>query len=213
MKLPMTLALIAALGALAWTNRTAFTEDEKTKPLTVAEMEAKMWQSGAPCPQHELLKKFIGTWTIKGIAKSAMMGDIPIGGENVTKSVMDGRFVQSDYDGGQGPTGPIVGFGMMGYNRNSAEYESLWMMSMGTNMATNAGSYDEKTKTLTFRGTMKLFNNEVWPSRVTYVFESADKIVETQYMTPKVTGKEQVSVKLTYSRKAEAAKAPTTGGK
>ncbi|MDF1701245.1 MAG: DUF1579 family protein [Planctomycetota bacterium] len=209
MKLTHLTALLAGVAVVAFASGAAFTEDKpKPKPLTVAEVEAKMFQMGSPGAEHELLKRFIGTWVNEGVAYTESMGEFPIRGETTFKSIMGGRFLAADYKGPPGPMGLIVGTGHMGFDRMAGEFVSTWMMSMGTGIETYRGSWDAATKTLTMHGTKKLPGGNAWPIRQAITFESADKVIETHYMTPASTGKEQISAKMSYTRKAAK---PTTG--
>ncbi len=210
MKFARPLALALGLGLIAAASTVAFTEDEKPKPLSPAEMQGKVMALGAPCPAHQVLAKMVGTWTCEGKAITSM-GDIPIGGEVIYTSIMGGKFLSVSYKNPNTPMGLMEGAGHMGYDRLAEEYVSTWVFSMSTSIETKAGTYDEKTKTITLMGKKKMLNKEVWSMRETLVFESDTKIVETHYMTPTATGKEVMSAVLTYTKKAAAPAKPTTG--
>ncbi|MDA1193807.1 MAG: DUF1579 family protein [Planctomycetota bacterium] len=196
-----TRLLPVALCAIALVAATAFTEDEKPKPLSAAELEAKMMELGDKYPAHDRLQAFVGTWIIEGKGISASMGEYPIGGTAVTTSLWEGRFLATTYEG-PSPMGTIYGTGHMGYDRLTSKYQSTWMMSMGTTIQTNAGTYDEASKTYTLLGSLAMPDGSTMKMRQVTVLESADKFQERHFHTPQ-GGKEELAVELNYTRKTE----------
>lgn len=209
MKFTHVTALLACVAVVAFATGVAFTEDKpKPKPLSPAEMEQKVFQLNAKCPEHDILKQLVGTWDLQGKAKSHMMGEIPFGGTVVMKPMWDGRFLATSYEGPGMGGQKMYGEGRIGFNRLSGKFEGTWMMSMNTNMTYITGTYDKDAKTFNYAGSMEMPDGTTWASRQVFKIESPDKLVETQWMTPP-GGKEEMSVTMTYTRKKDAA--PTTG--
>lgn len=210
MKTTRVTALLACVAVLAFASGVAFTEDApKPKPLTPAEMEQKVFQMGAKCPEHERLQKLVGTWDLQGKAFSHMMGEIPFGGVVTYTPKWDGRFLDTTYEGPPGMDGkPLRGAGVLGYNRLSGKYEGTWMMSAHTHITFITGVYDEKQKAIVYTGSMEMPDGTTWGLRQVFTFVSDDKLTEEQWTTPP-GGKESMTVTMTYTRKK--ADAPTTG--
>jgi hypothetical protein len=106
---------------------------------------------GTPGPEHKLLEPLVGTWEAK--VKFWMdPGESPQTSEGtlVRKSILDGRFVQEQYEGKIADK-PFHGVGMRGYDRGKKKYTATWADSMSTALHECEGTYDDATKTWTFR--------------------------------------------------------------
>ena len=211
MKLPVVSVLVVCVAVVAFSAGSAFTEEKpKPKPLTPAQMEAKVFTLNGKCPEHDLLKPLIGVWDLKGIAKTHQMGDIPFGGTVKYVSKWDGRFLHTYYEGpGMGPGQKMLGEGFIGFNRLSNKFEGTWMMSTNTNISVVSGTFDKASKTFKYTGSMGMPDGTTWKVRQEFQLVSADEMTEKQWVTPP-GGDESMTVTMTYTRKAAA---PTTGAK
>ncbi len=106
----------------------------------------------APGAGHARLKALEGKWTFTGkfwMAEGAPPSDMT--GSMDYAWVLDGRFlkesVRSEFDGR-----PFEGWGMMGYDNMTKQYQSTWCDNMSTGMLVFTGTYDEATKSITSRG-------------------------------------------------------------
>jgi hypothetical protein len=106
---------------------------------------------GPPGPEHKLLEPLVGTWNAKvrcwmDPTQEPQVSD----GTLVRKSIMDGRFIKEDFDGklmGQ----PFQGLGTVGFDRAKKKFVASWLDSASTAIHLSQGTYDEGTKTWTFR--------------------------------------------------------------
>lgn len=105
----------------------------------------------APGAGHARLKALEGKWTFTGkfwMAEGAPASDMT--GTMDYAWVLDGRFmketVRSEFGGM-----PFEGWGMMGYDNMTKQYQSTWCDNMSTGMLFFTGTYDEAAKTITSR--------------------------------------------------------------
>jgi hypothetical protein len=100
-----------------------------------------------PGPEHELLKKMVGTWdttmTIPGLgaSKGTCVYKMELGGLWLTSAV------ESDLGGHK-----FSGRGLDGYDAGKKKYVGVWVDSMSTAPMLMEGTYDAAKKTLTMSG-------------------------------------------------------------
>jgi hypothetical protein len=106
---------------------------------------------GPPGPEHKLLEPLVGTWHAN-VKMWMEPGQSPQTSEGtlVRKSVLDGRFVAEKYDGKMLDK-PFQGMGTIGYDRAKKKFVTTWMDSISTAVQTSRGTYDEATRTWTFK--------------------------------------------------------------
>lgn len=96
-----------------------------------------------PGPQHRVLQQMVGEWDvvidIGGAASKATQSN---------KSMPGGMFILGDITGEAGGQ-PFHGHGVWGYDQGQGKYVSLWVDNFESSLQLGAGSYDEKTRTLT----------------------------------------------------------------
>jgi len=127
------IAMIAACAAAVSANRAEAQEPPMPKPS----------------PQHELLKKDVGTWdaTIKVWPTPDAQ---PVSGKGTeTNKMLEGDMwlishFESNFEGM-----PYTGMGAIGYDPVEKKYVGGWIDSMSPYMATSKGDYDASTKTWT----------------------------------------------------------------
>jgi hypothetical protein len=108
--------------------------------------ETRAQEQPKPGPEHELLKKRVGTWdtTLKAggmESKGTMTYKMELGGLWLVGSL------ESDL-GGQ----KFYGKGLDTYDAGKKKYVGVWFDSMSTTPMTMEGSYDKEKKTLTMVG-------------------------------------------------------------
>ena len=108
------------------------------KPIVAQPPPAK------PGPEHELLKKYVGTWD----AVISMAGQ-DSKGTAVYKLGLGGLWLLTDFKADLGGM-KFEGHGTSGYDPTKKKYVSTWIDSMSLGITLMQGTYDPKTKTMTF---------------------------------------------------------------
>jgi hypothetical protein len=103
-------------------------------------------QPHKPGPEHEMLKKFVGTWdtTMKSPNGEAM-------GTTTYKMELGGLWLTSALEIDLGAV-KFQGKGMDGYDAAKKKYVSAWFDNMGTAPMLMEGTYDKDKKTMTLTG-------------------------------------------------------------
>ena len=197
MKSRLILGLFALTGLIAWSAALGFTEDKKPVPMTEQEMWAKMAEWAQPGDKHKNLDFLCGTWKAAGKMWSSM-GEMGFEGEATNKWILGNRFVETTY------AGPFMGSefqgrSLTGYDNGKKQYQSIWIMTMGTGIDMSTGTYDEKTKTFTWSHSGLAPNGETHQARDVMVIKSSDEYVTTSYSTAP-GGKEVKEMEITYKR-------------
>jgi hypothetical protein len=99
-----------------------------------------------PGPEHELLKKHVGTWDL--VMK---FGGMETKGTSTYKMDLGGLWLESRVESeifGM----KFQGHGMDSYDAAKKKYVSVWFDSMSTSAMTMEGTYDKDKKTLTMSG-------------------------------------------------------------
>jgi hypothetical protein len=131
----------------------AATVTEPAKKLTPAE-EQKAWMDYAtPGDMHKWLAKMDGTW------ESDITEFMPDGKTNMSKGaatfkmILGGRYQEGVHSGTMMDM-PFEGRSITGYDNAKKVWVSSWIDNMGTGLMTMEGTYDDKTKTATYKGKM-----------------------------------------------------------
>ena len=112
-----------------------------------------MAQPGAkPTDEHKILARDEGTWdaTVKSFAGPDAEPMISKGTE-VNTVMPGGLWLLSKFEGDFGGT-KFEGRGQFGYDPIKKRYVGTWIDSMSPNLSVLEGSYDPKTKTMTYVG-------------------------------------------------------------
>lgn len=150
-------------------------------------------QGVTPGPEHEVLKKFEGTWSAKSQDSGDEMGVL------TAKMELGGLWLITTFKGqinGQS----FDGRGMDSYDPKKKQYVSVWADSMSTAPMVSKGSYDKEKKTLTMTGEGPGPDGQMLKFRSTTKFESDDRHVFAMYMTTP-DGQEMKILDLVYTRK------------
>jgi len=145
MKLSTLLAQMLLLTACA---AVVMAEDKADQKKLFQEYFEKF---GPPGPEQKLFEPLLGSWD----AKVKMWMD-PNEAPQVSdgtlqrKLILGGRFVHEDFDG-KLMDKPFQGIGLMGFDRAKNKFVTTWIDSASTAMHTSQGTYDESTKTWTFK--------------------------------------------------------------
>ena len=164
----LTTTLLLAVLCFTSCKKEAKTEDaEKTIKDSVAVEEPaaeqpldsaaqmKAWAAYAtPGNEHKLMADEVGTWNCEMTFWYEPNGkpEKATSTANV-KMILGGRYQEAIYIGtmmGQ----PFEGKSTLAYNNASKEFTSTFIDNMGTGMMVGFGKYDEKTKSIEFKGDM-----------------------------------------------------------
>lgn len=106
---------------------------------------------GTPGPEHKLLEPLVGTFQtrVKCWMDPAETPQVSEGAVQ-RKSKLDGRFICEEVEG-KFNSQPYHGFGTIGFDRAKKKFVYSWIDSMSTAIKIQQGTYDEGTKTWTFK--------------------------------------------------------------
>ena len=112
----------------------------------VAAPAARAQEPPKPGPEHEVLKKHVGTWDL-----TMKFGGMETKGTSTYKLDLGGLWLSSHIESeifGK----KFHGHGMDSYDAAKKKYVSVWFDSMSTTPMTMEGTYDAGKKTLTMSG-------------------------------------------------------------
>ena len=203
------LVIFTIFGFIAMVLTSKAGEESKEKQESVKQkasvhdhdvMMEKWKEFATPNENHKVLGTLVGNWD--NTVKSWMSPD---GKPEVSKGtseiewIMGGRFIEQAVDGtfmGQ----PFEGMGIMGYDNEKKQYQSIWIDNMGTGIMTGSGNYDPKTKTLTDQGTFSCPAEGQKSYRGVTKIINKDKFTYEMYMAGP-NGKEFRAMEIVYTRK------------
>jgi hypothetical protein len=191
MKLRMSLSVAAGLVLLAWAGY-APTGEKKEPP-----------DPSAPGPEHKVLERLVGTYTakVKGYFEAGKPPEESTGTMK-RKMLMDGRYLQEDFEGKMGDI-TFTGMGIVGFDKFRKRYVMTWIDSMSTGFMTSDGAYDAAKKTFTY------LSEDVDPAtgkkmkgRDLLRFDSDDQQTFEMYRQPTEEGAKEFKVlEIIYTRK------------
>jgi hypothetical protein len=164
---------------------------------------AVAWAQGPPMPtpgpEHELLKKDVGTWD----ATVEMMmppGQPPAKGTEVNVMGPGGLWLITDFKSDNMMGAAFQGHGVGGWDPAKKKYVGTWVDSMSTGVSLTESTYDPATKTLT--GMLEGPGPDGQPMKMKAVTQYKDdgSRVFTMYMKGP-DGKEAPTMRITYTRK------------
>jgi hypothetical protein len=108
------------------------------------------FQIPKPGPEHKVLEPLVGTFKAK-VKMYMEPGKPPTESEGTMnrKWILDGRYLQEEFEGKFFDT-PFKGQGMLTYDPAKKQYVATWADSMSLSITMMQGTYDDKTKTLTY---------------------------------------------------------------
>ena len=149
-----------------------------------------------PGPEHEMLKKDVGTWdaTVEMFMDPGGAPGVSKGTETV--SMLGGFWQVSEFKSemmGQ----PFEGRGAMGYDPAKKKYVGTWVDSMTPGYYTTEGTYDPATKTLTATMEGPGPDGAIAKTKETTEWKDADTRVFTMYGPDA----KSVMMRITYKRR------------
>jgi hypothetical protein len=164
--------------------------------LAALPVAAQMPSMPVPGPEHEILKKDVGTWDaeVEMMASPGAPASVSKGVEKVT---MLGGFWQLTEFQSEIMGMPFEGRGATGFDPAKKKYVGTWMDSMTPGYYTVEGTYDKATKTLTATMEGPDPSGAITRSKETTVWKDADTRVFTMYAPDGQT----VAMRISYKRR------------
>ena len=140
----MRLATIAVgvllVGSTFLLTRAVYSGEEKPgggQKGPTPEQMAEMMKLATPGPEHEEMAKYAGNWETECTDCQNPEGP-KSKGTVVSKTVLGGRFLLSEYKGEMGGMA-FEGLAIEGFDNKKKEWFSIWMDSMGTTHVRSTG--------------------------------------------------------------------------
>lgn len=141
------------------TDAAATTTDSSTvstpeKTLSPEEQQKAWMNYMTPGEVHQMLAKQDGEW--QADITMWMGPDSPAiknTGVAMNKMILGGRYQESKHKG-EFMGMPFEGVSLLGYDNAKKAFVSSWIDNMGTGMMQMEGTWDDKTKTINFKGKM-----------------------------------------------------------
>ena len=162
--------------------------------------QMKIWMDYmTPGEVHQAMASFAGDWKTEN--KMWMAPDTePMITEGTCKMEMllGGRYLKSTHNGNYMGM-PFEGFSIEGFDKATNTFNYVWVDNFGTGMMVMKGTYDDATKSVTYKGTMvdPVQKKEVPVKEIVTVGDS-NKIV--MQMFSEVDGKEFKNMEITFIR-------------
>ena len=106
-----------------------------------------------PGPEHEILKKDVGTWDVE-IKTWAGPGEPTVTKGKETNRMMGGFWLIANFEGNMMGV-DFQGHGVYGYDAEKKTYVGQWFDSFGSPAMAMTGEWDKETRTMTYEGMAK----------------------------------------------------------
>jgi hypothetical protein len=162
-----------------------------------------MAQPGAkPTEEHKLLARDEGTWdgTIKSFTAGPDAEPMISKGTEVNTVMPGGLWVLSKFDGDFGGM-KFEGRGQFGYDPVKKKYVGTWIDSLSPNLSVLEGSYDPKTKTMTYIGDGTSAEGIKYTQKMVTTAKDDDSRVFTLYMKVGEAKDEAKFLEITYTKR------------
>lgn len=162
-------AAVLVGGAFAFHRATAQEPGQEPGiPGMDAEMMAQMIELATPGEMHELIATMAGDWELEmEMWMDPSAPPMTMTGTATGKMILGGRYLQERVFG-EMMGEPFEGMNVFGYDNNLKVFNSVWIDSASTWPTFSTGTWDEATKTLELKGTMRdVANLEGRPYRET----------------------------------------------
>ena len=141
-RLPALLA-VATLGLVAVSARATQDPPEGMSPEAMAQAMAQSMELARPGPEHELLARYAGDWTLEA-SITMTPGSQPLTETGTARmhTILGGRFLQIDVEGGFMGT-PYESMTLLGFDRRYDDWTLLAFDTYGTYYVTAKGKHGE----------------------------------------------------------------------
>jgi hypothetical protein len=147
---------------------------------TPYEMKKMLAEQAELAPQHKLLLPMVGEWNAEMSFVMEPGGEPEVSTGSCTNTmILGGRFLKSEFKGDVAMFGvkmAFAGFGLMGYSKETGEFQSTWCDSMSTGIVMSTGKPGENPKVITLTGAMASAQGDI-PAKWVYMIESDKKHV------------------------------------
>ena len=171
--------------------------DKPAAPAAGDPMAAMM----ALAPEHDFLKQYIGTWSAE-VTFWEEGKETKSHGTSTYVALFEGRYVQGTYAGDMMGM-PFKGAALIGYNKVSKKFESMWADSMSTAITMSSGKSDSAGKVITMSGVMDdpMTGASVTTKEVT-TFDGKNTMTFEMFAVE--GGKENKMIRIVYTKTAAA---------
>ncbi|MBE2228187.1 MAG: DUF1579 family protein [Ignavibacteria bacterium] len=168
-----------------------FTQSDEDEAMKIA----------GPAPEHELIKKLEGKWSVE--FKYSIGGDAMIGSKGFAegKMILGNRFLSFEQSVEFAGTN-FTSLSIMGYDRRINKYTYYGIDEFGTYAVTGEGKYDNDTKVMTLYGsTLDPSGKTTSMQDYKFVFEFiSDAEIKCDVIFIKPDKTETAIVKMTYKK-------------
>ena len=177
-------------------------DDKETMAMPDSATMMKNWQDYmTPGDVHKMMAKWDGTWN--GEVTMWMYPGAPeqkSTSTTVNKMIMNGLYQQNVHTGTMMDM-PFNGIGTLAYDIHKKEFMSTWIDNMGSGIMMMKGTWDDATKTITFKGktTDPGTKSDVDVKETFTVID--DNTQEMKMFMPMSDGKEFQTMNIKFSRK------------
>jgi hypothetical protein len=196
------LALVFAVALMA-SAQTKEGAKGQPSPEDQQKMMAAMMAAMKPGPQHDVLAKMAGDWTVTGkMWMNPKEDPMPMDpGTEYAEMILGGRYLQSVMNGKMMGM-PYEGHGLMGYDNVKKQYQITYVDNMGTAISTGTGTADATGKIISLMGKMDDPSTGKMDSDVKYVYTiKDDKTFVFEMYGPAPTGGLVKMMEMTYVKK------------
>lgn len=193
------------MGGAAKTTTAGEAAGEMMNSDAYAQAMADWMKVANPDENHAKLEPLVGSWDVTTHFWMAPgMPPETSTGVSEIKSILDGRFIQENFEGTMQMPGmepmPFKGMGLIGYDIAKGEYTGIWADTMATMMINSTGQFDDSTKTLTLKSHFDCPMDGPSDMRMTYTIVSPDELKLEGFKT--VEGQEEVkAMEVIYKRR------------
>lgn len=178
--------------------------------LGVISLAAAQEGGGPPIPrptaEHKVLTADAGDWDaeIKSFMGGPDADPMTSKGTEVNKVMTGGLWLLSEFKGDFGGV-PFEGRGQFGFDPIKKKYVGTWIDSMSPSLAVLEGSYDARTKTMTFEGegVDPATRSKYTQKMVTTLKDDGTRVFTLFMKSPETGGQEVKFMEVTYTRKKE----------
>jgi Protein of unknown function (DUF1579) len=153
-----------------------------------------------PSAGHNVLADHAGEWkTITTFWMDPAAPPQKYEGSARNEMIMGGRYLKSYYTGNMMGM-PFEGMSLEGYDNAKKEYTSIWVDNFGTGTSISTGKYDEKIKSIIYKGTVydPMAGKD---TPIKEIIKTIDKDHHVMEMYSIIDGKEIKTMEVSFERK------------
>jgi hypothetical protein len=154
-----------------------------------------------PGPEHEVLKRDVGTWDAT-VEMFMAPGSPPATSKGVETNTLGcgGLCLITDFKGEMMPGQSFEGHGVAAYDSGKKKYVGTWTDSMSTGIMTSEATFDSAANTMTGYMEGPDMTGKITKMKSVVEYKGADTRVFTMY-SPGPDGKDVAGMRITYKRR------------